>query len=86
MAKDRNRYRCWMIALPSIVHGHVQAAPIEGELGSNAASLLVLLGIGALLMGMRNLRELRHKRLMPERNRHDPEGPRPEDGESADDD
>ena len=40
----------------------VQAAPIEGQLGSNAAALLVVLGVWALFMGMRNLRELRHKR------------------------
>lgn len=47
--------------------GNATAAPIEGETGSNLASLLVLLGVWALFMGMRNLRELRHKRLTPER-------------------
>jgi hypothetical protein len=47
-------------ALPlSLAH----AAPVEGETFSNIAALLVLLGIGALLMGLRNLREMRHKRL-----------------------
>ena len=40
----------------------VQAAPVEGQLASNAAALLVVLGVWALFMGMRNLRELRHKR------------------------
>jgi len=44
--------------------GYGRAAPIEGELGSNAAALLVVLGVWALFMGMRNLRELRHKRLV----------------------
>lgn len=82
MAKYRNRYQYWMIALPVTVAGHAQSAPIEGEAGSNAASLLVLLGIGALLMGMRNLRELRHKRLMPERHRQDHEVLPTEDNES----
>lgn len=45
------------------------ATPVEGALGFNAAAILLLLGIGALLMGMRNLRELRHKRIVPERQR-----------------
>ena len=56
------------IAAPAV------AAPIEGELGSNAAALLVLLGIGALLMGLRNLRELRRKRLIPSRESSTDEG------------
>jgi len=56
----------WLTMLAGMTVGHVNAAPIEGELASNAAALLVLLGIWALLMGMRNLRELRHKRLTPE--------------------
>ena len=65
---------------PALAVGPVHAAPIEGELGSNAAVLLVLLGLGALLMGMRNLRELRHKRLVPSRepeNKHHLENPDP---------
>lgn len=45
----------------------VHAAPIDDELGSNAAVLLVLLGVWALLMGVRNLRDLQHRRLIPER-------------------
>jgi hypothetical protein len=73
-----------MITLPTVA-GPAQAAPIEGEVGSNAASLLVLLGIGALLMGMRNLRELRHKRLTPEQHRHDTEATPPEENDSLTD-
>lgn len=84
MVKDRNRCRCWMIALPALA-SHAEAAPIAGELGSNAASLLVILGIGALLMGMRNLRQLRHKRLVTGRHRHEPEETRPGDTESPTD-
>ena len=49
--------------------GVAHAAPIEGELGSNAAAVLVLLGVWALIMGMRNLRELRHKRLVLNRGK-----------------
>ena len=59
----RRRY----LALAGLGAGAAQGAPIDGELGSNAAALLVLLGIWALLMGLRNLREMRHKRLTPER-------------------
>ncbi len=55
--------------LPGIPMGYAHAAPIEGELGSNAAALLVLLGLWALFMGMRNLRELRHKRLVLNREK-----------------
>jgi hypothetical protein len=72
----------WLSPLPGLAVGHVNAAPIEGSLGSNAAALLVLLGIGALLMGMRNLRKLRHKRLTPGRS---PRGAAPERQDQADD-
>jgi hypothetical protein len=57
-------WRCWPL-LPGLLIGGVEAAPIEGEVSSNAAALLVLLGIWALLMGVRNLRGIRHKRLTP---------------------
>jgi len=79
MQSVSNRYR--LSLFPALAAGPIHAAPIEGELGSNAAVLLVLLGLGALLMGMRNLRELRHKRLVPERepekNDHHLENPGP---------
>lgn len=58
--------RCVALAA-SLGIGHATAAPVDGEVGSNLASLLVLLGVWALFMGMRNLRELRHKRLTPQR-------------------
>lgn len=60
----------WLPALTGMQTTQAGAAPIEGEVGSNAAALLVLLGLWALLMGLRNLRELRHKRLLPDRHRH----------------
>ena len=59
----------WHWLLPFIPMGYGHAAPIEGELGSNAAALLVVLGVWALFMGMRNLRELRHKRLVLNRKK-----------------
>ncbi len=52
----------WAAALAMLFAQSVPAAPIEGELSSNAAALLVVLGVWALFMGMRNVRELRHKR------------------------
>ena len=62
--KMRNDSRGYdFAAVSTLTTGSALAAPIEGEMGSNAAALLLLLGVGALLMGARNLRELRHKRL-----------------------
>ena len=55
----------WLPVLTGMPIGQAGAAPIEGEVGSNAAALLVLLGLWALFMGLRNLRELRHKRILP---------------------
>ena len=55
------------------------AAPDEGDGFRNIAALLVLLGIGVLLMGLRNLRGLRHKRLMHERRRPDNHAKDPEE-------
>lgn len=52
-----------LAALPA--QGVEQAAPIEGEGASNAAAILVLLGIWALIGGLRNLRDMRHKRVRP---------------------
>ena len=54
--------KTWPAALAVLFAQATPAAPIEGELSSNAAALLVVLGVWALFMGMRNLRELRHKR------------------------
>ena len=53
--------------LPILLAGSANAAPIEGEMRSNLAALLLILGVGALLMGLRNLRDLRHKRLVTNR-------------------
>jgi len=49
--------------LLALITGSAHSAPIEGAMRSNLAALLLVLGVGALLMGVRNLRELRHKRL-----------------------
>lgn len=43
------------------------ADPIEGEFAMNAAAVLVVLGVWALLMGVRNLRSLRYKHSVPPR-------------------
>ena len=43
-----HKSRCVALAA-SLGIGHATAAPVEGEVGSNLASLLVLLGVWALL-------------------------------------
>ena len=65
MPNDRN-WR-WLPALATIAISDAHAAPIEGEMASNAAALLIILGVWAIGMGVRNLRELRYKRLVPDR-------------------
>lgn len=71
MPNDRN-WR-WLPALATIGISETQAAPIEGEVASNAAALLAVLGVWAVGMGVRNLRELRYKRLVPERQDRQPD-------------
>lgn len=56
------------------------ATAVEGEFGSSAAALLVVLGVWALLMGVRNLRSLRYKPMVPQRRST------PSDTEQTDDD
>jgi hypothetical protein len=57
--------RAWrgLATLPILNTGQTFAAPIEGEAASNAAAILVLLGVWALLMSLRNLRHIRHRRI-----------------------
>jgi hypothetical protein len=72
-----NRIKKWLPATPGLVIGHANAAPLEGEIGINAALLLMLLGVWAIIMGLRNLQALRHKHLVPERHtaERDPQPP-----------
>jgi len=65
---NNKKYR-WMPVASGLTISQAGAAPIEGELASNAAMLLVLLGLWALFMGMRNLRGLRYKRYVRGRGR-----------------
>ena len=68
-----DRYRNWSAAMagPTVIANQANAAPLEGDIGINAAALLVVLGVWALIMGARNLRDLRHKRMAPD-NRQRP--------------
>ena len=67
MSYDHNL--CWSASLVGLaITAQAYAAPIEGEFASNAAALLVVLGVWAIFMGARNLRELRHKRMAPDRS------------------
>lgn len=54
------------------------ADPIEGDLSMNAAAVLVVLGVWALLMGVRNLRSMRYKHTVPSR-RSAPDEPNADD-------
>ena len=65
---NNKKYR-WLPVASGLTINQAGAAPIEGEIASNAAVLLVLLGLWALFMGMRNLRELRYKRYVRGRGR-----------------
>ena len=49
------------------------ATPIEGDFGINAAALLFVLGVWALLMGLRNLRALRYRPTIPQHRRREDE-------------
>lgn len=46
-----------------------RATPIEGDFSVNAAALLFVLGVWALLMGLRNLRSLRYRPMIPQRRK-----------------
>ncbi len=63
--------RAWrgVATLPALTIGQTFAAPIEGETASNAAAILILLGVWALLMSLRNLRHIRHRRIAPDLRR-----------------
>ena len=65
MRSDRHAMKTAMLA--ALLAGSANAAPIEGAMRSNLAALLLILGVGALLMSLRNLRDLRHKRLITNR-------------------
>lgn len=62
-----NRQWRWIIPCAGAPIGAAQAA-IDGSLVSNVAALLLVLGMGAVLMGLRNLRQLRHQRITPARS------------------
>ena len=47
------------------------ASVIEGDFSTNAAALLFVLGVWALLMGLRNLRALRYRPTIPRRPKND---------------
>jgi hypothetical protein len=53
--------------LAALAVSQAHAAPIEGEIGISAALLLMLLGLWAVVAGIRNRHELRHRDLVPER-------------------
>ena len=81
MTMPNDRDWRWVPAFTGLTVGHSHAAPIEGEIASNAAALLVVLGVWAIAMGARNLRELRYKRLVPRQHERDDPFPDIEPGD-----
>ena len=55
------RIRQWLPAMLGGFAGPTFANPIEGDAATNAGALLIMLGVIAILLGVRNLRALRHK-------------------------
>jgi hypothetical protein len=51
----------WLPGLLGSVAGPTSANPVEGDFATNAGALLVILGVVAILLGIRNLRALRHR-------------------------
>ena len=59
-----------LATLPGLTIGQTFAAPIEGETASNAAAILILAGVWALLMSLRSLRHIRHRRITTDLRRN----------------
>lgn len=53
----------WLAAVPLPAVGQTQTAALEGDLANHAALALVSLGIIAIVVGVRNLREIGDKRI-----------------------
>ncbi len=68
-----NPWQITAIALiPAVLASPAGATPVEGDFSVNAAALLFVLGVWALLMGLRNLRALRYRPMVPRRRKDDP--------------
>lgn len=74
-----SRHGLWLAAAPLLAIQQATAAPIEGEAASNVAALLVVLGVTGLFLGLRDLRGLRHKRVLPAAEHARPTSPRRRD-------
>lgn len=57
------------------------ASAVEGDFSVNAAALLFVLGVWALLMGLRNLRALRYRPMIPRPPKHDTTEPTADDAD-----
>lgn len=57
--------RKWLPAIAGLATGQVQAAYADGDFAIDVALPLALLGVLAIVMGIRNLHELRYRRLVP---------------------
>jgi hypothetical protein len=68
MRRFHSTMRARWFSIPgfTIYAGAAQAATTDGDMQYNAAVVLGLLGAWAVLMGLKNLRELRYRPLQPE--------------------
>lgn len=69
----------WLPLSPGLAVGAAQAAQTEGNFAYFVASIPVLLGVFAILLGARNLRTLRHRHAVPEERWSDHRTPAAED-------
>lgn len=65
------RNRLWRPFLPGLAVGPTVAAPIDGNSATNAGALLVVFGVFAILLGVRDLRALRHKQNIAQQTQLD---------------
>lgn len=70
MPSDR-LYR-WLPLIPGLAVGPAHTAQNDGVFENLAAAILLVLGLLAILLGVRNLRTLRQKHALPRERRHDP--------------
>ena len=59
----------WLPLIPGLAVGPAHAAQNEGVFANVTAAILVLLGLLAIVIGVRNLRTLQHKHALPRKRR-----------------
>jgi hypothetical protein len=75
------RFVALAVGVAAICSHGALASPLESQSNPNAAMLLLALGVGALLLGLRNLRALKYKPLTPRFRRQLMQSASSEDGD-----